>query len=493
MPAEPHSKPSFSTGRRWSIGLNVLLVMVVVLTVVVMVNYLSRDYSWRFQCSTNRKFELSPRTVNLVKAMTNQVKVTIYYNKEDPLYTTVASLLKEYHQLNPKISVQTVDFSWDYGAAQKIKTQYSLGSATDKNLVIFDCNGRSYPVDGKALAEYSIEPVPNSKENPYRIKTTAFKGEMMFTGALLKLMSHKDFKACALQGHGEHQIDNGDQRLGFLKFKSVLQQHLVQVEPLSLLGTNQVPADCNLLIIAGPTATIPDNQLVKIEQYLNQGGRLLALFNAETKDKVIGLEKILANWGVAIGDFVVEDPDNNNSKEDLDVIVSAFTKHAVVNPITDVGLYLIRPRPIGRLTTRSSQAADAAHVEPLAYSGPKAYNESDAAKTPHQFPFMVAVEKGAIKGVVTERGATRMIIAGDSLFLANGVIDSLANREFAGYAVNWLLDRKELLEGLGPKPLPEHRLLMTQTQLQRAQWLLLGAMPGSVLLMGGMVWLRRRR
>ena len=34
---------------------------------------------------------------------------------------------------------------------------------------------------------------------------------------------------------------------------------------------------------------------------------------------------------------------------------------------------------------------------------------------------------------------------------------------------------------------------MTKTQLHQAQWVLLGALPGSVLLLGGLVWLRRRR
>jgi LPXTG-motif cell wall-anchored protein len=34
---------------------------------------------------------------------------------------------------------------------------------------------------------------------------------------------------------------------------------------------------------------------------------------------------------------------------------------------------------------------------------------------------------------------------------------------------------------------------MTKSQLQSAQFILLGGMPGAVLLLGGMVWLRRRR
>src|SRR3954447_13117514 len=142
MPADPYSKPSFSPWRKWSIALNVFIIVIVMFAVVGMVNYLSRDYFVRLHWSTAGKIELSPRTLGVLKNMTNQVKITLYYDKEDPLYNTVASLLKEYKLANPKISLQMVDFTRDTGAAQKIKTEYKLGSATEKNLIIFDCAGK---------------------------------------------------------------------------------------------------------------------------------------------------------------------------------------------------------------------------------------------------------------------------------------------------------------------------------------------------------------
>jgi hypothetical protein len=495
MPANPQPKPSFSPRRKWSIGFNVFLMVVLVLAVVVMLNvivdYLSRDYRLRFQWSNAGRIALAPRTVNVVKSLTNQVKVTLYYNKEEPLYSTVVSLLNEYKLLNPKITVQTVDFIRDTAAAQKIKSDYKLGAATDKNLVIFDCEGKVKSVDGNALAEYTLEKVPDQKENSFRRKATAFKGEMMFTAVLMALSGSKPFKAYFLEGHGEHRTDSGDEAFGYMKFASVLQQIFVQYDRLSLSGTNPVPMDCNLLIIAGPTTAIPENELASIGHYLSQGGRLLALFNAESVNKPTGLEKILAAWGVAVHNAVVLDPDH--SEKGSDVIVSAFTKHPLVNPLLGKGLYLIRPRVVSKTNSRSPQPADAPQVEAVAFSSPQAFYDGDPAKQPHQFPLIVAVEKGAIKGVSTERGTTRMIVAGESLFLANGQIDSLANRDFADYAANWLLDRTELLEGVGPKPLPEYKIIMTKAQLQRAQWLLLAGMPGSVLTLGGMVWLRRRR
>ena len=68
-----------------------------------------------------------------------------------------------------------------------------------------------------------------------------------------------------------------------------------------------------------------------------------------------------------------------------------------------------------------------------------------------------------------------------------------ANRDFLGYAVNWLLDRPALLQGIGPRPVAEFRLQMTPAQRRDVRWLLLGALPGVVLLFGGLVWLVRRK
>jgi hypothetical protein len=106
---------------------------------------------------------------------------------------------------------------------------------------------------------------------------------------------------------------------------------------------------------------------------------------------------------------------------------------------------------------------------------------------------MVAVEQNAVKGVANVNGNMRMIVTGDSLFLDNQIIEAGKNRDFASYTVNWLLDRPLLLNGIGPAPVTEFRLLMTPAQLRNVRWLLLAALPGVVLVLGGLVWLRRRK
>jgi hypothetical protein len=494
MTVNASSKPSFSPARKWRIGFHVTLSVVVVFAVVVMVNYLSSHYSKRFYLSTQTRIELSPLTLGLLNSITNQVQVTLYYDHDERFYNTIADLLKEYHSANPKIICRPVDYDRDPGKAEQLKIKYHLGPAT--NLVIFDCEGKSPQiVDGNVLTKAVLESISSDETNRFlfRRKPVAFQGEMMFTSALLAAVNPKPLKAYYLLGDGEHLVDQTD--MGYQTFVSILQtNYYIQVEPLLLLGTNTVPMDCNLLIIAGPTTPMLQSELDSIERYLKEGGRLLALFNVRSAGRETGLEKILAQWGVNVSSSIVTDPVlTSPGGNGSDVIVFSFSEHSAVNPLTGKNLDMILPRMISKLD-RPSQAADGLKAEEIASSSPYSFLANQTSSQQRRpLPLMVAVEKGAVKGVITERGLTRMLVVGDSLFLGNAAIKVSANRDFVGLAANWLLDRAFLLQGLGPQPVTEYRLTMSKRQLQTVQWLLLGAMPGGILLFGGLVWLRRRR
>jgi ABC-2 type transport system permease protein len=483
------SQPSFSPGRRWKIGFDVVVRTVLVLAVVVMVNYLGAKFYGRFYLSSQTQVKLSPRTLSVVRSITNQIAVTVYYDKTDDWYPTIIALLHEYRSANPNITVKTVDYLRDAGEAQKIKDQYKLSSAKDKDIVIFDCGGHVKTVNGEALTQVKLEQVPNATEREFRRKPIAFNGEMLFTAMLLAVENPKPLKAYFLQGHGEPSLsDSGE--TDYQKFGAVLAENYIATEPLQLLGDNVVPDDCNLLIIAGPRTAFSEGELQKIDQYLAQGGRLFMLFNYFSIRHPTGLEPILARWGVNVmADVVVDRKDTTSGQ---DVIVYNFSTHPVVNPLTQLALQLILPRPVSRVDWQNPPA-DAPKVDELAFSSPQSTLMGDPTATPRSYPLMAAVEQKPVPGVANTRGTTRLIVVGDSFFLGNRQIESGANRDFAGYAANWQLDRTVLLEGIGPRPVTEFRLTMTREQLKDVRWLLLGALPGGVLAFGWLVWLARRK
>jgi ABC-2 type transport system permease protein len=493
MAANPKTRPSFSPGRRWRIGFDVVARTALVLAVVVMVNYLSLYFGRRFFLSSQTRIQLSSKTLETLKSLTNQVDVTLYYDKQDDFYPTIVALLKEYSSASSRISIRTVDYVRDAGEAQKIKEQYKLNAPTDKNLVIFDAGDKRVKiVNGDALTFVKLEPVPNPKEREFRRKPIAFTGEQEFTAMLLAVTTAKPFRAYFLQGHGEPSLADSD-NYGYFKFGGILAQNYIAVTDLELNGDSGVPMDCNLLIYAAPTMarTVPfsEPELQQIEEYLKQGGRLLALFNYDSIRRPTGLEPILQRWGVNVVADVVKDP---NTMTGQDIKVRSFSQHPVVNPLTLLSMQMILPRPIEAVKWQNPPA-NAPQVEELAFSSEKSTLVRDSAEPPRSYPLIAAVEQKPVAGVANPRGNTRLLVAGDSIFLGNHYIEGGGNRDFVGYAANWLLSREPLLKGIGPRPVTEYRLSMTRIQQREIRWLLLGALPGAVLLFGCLVWLARRK
>ncbi len=490
MPTNPKPQPSFSPGRRWRIGFDVAVRTALVLAVVVMVNYLGARFFGRVYLSSQTRVKLSSQTLDILKSLTNHIDVTLYYDKQDNYYPNIVALLNEYRSASARLSVRTVDYVRDAGEAQKVKEQYNLN---DKNLIIFDAGDKHFKiVNGDSLTQVKLEQVPTlNKEREFRRKPIAFNGEQAFTSMLLAVTSGKPFKAYFLQGHGEPSLNDTDQT-GYLKFGSILAQNFIAVTNLELTGDSGLPMDCNLLIIAGPRTEISETELQKIDQYLAQGGRLFVLFNYFSIKRPTGLEPILQRWGVNVGFDWVQDLPNTASTDGKDVIVSSFSQHPVVNPLIGSRLYLILPRSISRVNWENPPTG-APQVDELAFTSPAATLASAPGDSAHAYPLMVAVEQRPVAGVANARGTTRILVVGDSFAFGNQSIKSLDNSDFIGYAANWLLDRTTLLQGIGPRPVMEFRLLMTRTQQREVRWLLLGALPGVVLLFGCLVWLARRK
>src|SRR5438094_6284765 len=483
--ANPSSKsPSFSAVKKWATALNVVASCLALLALVAMVNYLASRHFLRFQWMADERYRLSPMTLKLLQTRTNQVKVIVFFDPDEALYASVKGLINEYQLACPKLDVEYVNYLLLTGRANLIKQQYQLSDA-DKDLVIFDCNGKKRIVRAKELSDYDLQGIFAGKE----ARRTSFKGEQFFTSAILRVTDPKPFKAYCLHGHCEHDPASDDEMNGYFKFARVLEDKDVVVGPLWLL-TNDVPADCQLLIIAGPRHTLSPEELERIDNYLNHGGRafILLLNPGIPGVKKSGLEKTLANWGVAVGDGLVTDDAQAKAGQNNVLYVANFGQHDIVRPLAGSRLGLAFPHAV-RPQAGASRGADTAKVVELAFTTERG---KEASRAGGAVPLMVAVEKGTIPGVAADTGSTRLVVVGDSLFLVNAIIEFDANRDFESLAVNWLLDRAQLL-AIGPRPVHEYRISLTQSQMSGARWILMGAMPGVVLLAGLLVWAGRRK
>ena len=139
MPTD--TNPSFSVARKWSLSLNMLLAFGAVVALLAMTNYLAARHFKRWSLSDQAQAQLSPLSLRVLNAVTNPVKVTLYFDKRDALYSLSHNLLKAYRYANPLIELEVVDYVKEPGAAQLVKMKHKLGE-TDRDLVIFESQGR---------------------------------------------------------------------------------------------------------------------------------------------------------------------------------------------------------------------------------------------------------------------------------------------------------------------------------------------------------------
>jgi ABC-type uncharacterized transport system involved in gliding motility auxiliary subunit len=86
---------------------------------------------------------------------------------------------------------------------------------------------------------------------------------------------------------------------------------------------------------------------------------------------------------------------------------------------------------------------------------------------------------------------TRLIVIGDSDFTSNLNFGNGGNGDLFLNSVNWLAEEEQLIS-IRPKPASFRRLLVTNNQLRFIRYSSLGFLPLLTLLLGGIIWWRKR-
>lgn len=491
---DPTSPQSFSTGRRWFIGFHVLLAIVAFAAIVGMANYLGIRHFVRSNVSGTEQDKLSPATKQVLAALTNDVRIIAYFDPDHPLFPYVKSMLQEYASASRFVKVETVNYRTEPTKALQVLSDFRLPQDS-KDLIIFAANGLMEYVTQGELSDLDMNELLQGKSK--EVKRKAFKGEMYFTSKILSVCVARLNTAYYLVGHGEHE-PQAEGAFGYKKFIDLLVFNNVKINQLELTRGAEIPADCDLLVIAGPEREISSSELEKVDRYLSQGGRLLFLANRNTRQ---GPEGILSKWGIDLGNNSVED--KKNVLENRMLTFDNFGTHQIVQPLAKNKLIMamFMPRTVKALAG-ANQQADSARVTDLISTGPDGVAYTDFKNgsyypTPFDLkgtlPVAVAVEKGGLRGVKLERGTTRIVVCGDSYFLSNNMIPFSGNEEFARQSLNWLLGRSIMFNDIGPRSFTEYTLIVTDSQMVILRWILLGAFPGAVFGFGLLVYLRRQR
>ncbi len=491
--------------KRLQIGLNVLVQFVALVVIVLFVNYLAFGHYKRWDFSRNKKYALSETTKRVLKNLQKPAKIIVFFTSGADFAGDLDALLKEYQYAarKKKIDIEVVDPYRSLTRARELVAKYKLGS--NENLVILDYDGRSKFVNAIDLADYDMRPVQFGQ--PPRF--IAFKGEQAITSALLEVSEEKQQKVYLTGGHGEPDLKANE----IVILKTFLERQNLKVEQLSLMNVDKVPADAKAVLILGAQYDFSDREMKLLRDYWEQKGRLFIAFSPDYPTP--HLTGFANEQGVKVDD---------------DRILRTIALGPVTGVLRDVtgvfvegGIITKRLKGVNTqflggtqsLTLPDAKKQDKVRVQALIEASEGYWGETDYAggeNSPIFFdpkkdkapPLTIAasVEKGAIDDARVQVDSSRMIVVGSSQFLTNEGLTQ-ANIDFALSALNWLLQREELI-GIAPKPGAAFSLNLTGPQMSALAWFTVGGfaggflpmpglIPGCAALLGFAMWLMRRR
>jgi ABC-type uncharacterized transport system involved in gliding motility auxiliary subunit len=436
----------------------------VVLTAVVIVNFLANRYNKSYDATSNKRYSLSEQTAKIVKGLKQDATIT--YFDQGTRFEHARDLLGEYKNLSPKIRVNYIDPD---------KNPQEAREAGIKNY-------------GTAVVQIGMK-----KEEA---KSMTEEG---ITGAIIRDLKSNTKTVCFVAGSGEHQIDDSE-RGGFSRFKELLSKDNYESKSIDLLQKAEVPSDCTVLVVGGPTRDYQQPQVDAIKKYVEDGGRgffmvdpPLKLGRSEISDND-ALTGLLQSWGVTLDKDLILDL--NPLGQLLGVgpqvaLVRSYDSHAIVEGMkgTATGFPLSRSLDIKNGDKTTVQKLFGSSDSSLATSNLSSPQVDPNDPKNRKGPLTIAAAGTYNTGKQDSQG--RFVVVGSSSWAANSFISFNGNSDLALNSVDWLGSDEDLIS-IRPKEQEDRRITMTNGQLtfvsSTSQFLL----PFLIVVVGVSVWWKRR-
>jgi len=454
--------------------------ILLVLGILVAVNWISTRENKRWDLTSNQQYSLSDQTRKVLSDLKQPVKVRVF--DESNNFGRFRDVLSEYEYGSKQFTVEYIDIVKQPTAAE----QYQIAQP------------------GTVLVEYAG-----------RTEKVTSTDEQQLTNALIKVISGRQPKIYFVYGHGERDTTGSD-RNGYGAAAEQLRSANFVVDKLALAQDPNVPADADIVIIAGPSADYLPGEVDALKAYLRRGGHVLMLLDPPGTPDAKPLTNLIAfarEWGIDVGTNVVVDISGVgrafNAGPEVPIALT-YPNHPINDRFEQMTAYSVARsiRPVeGGSNGRTAQA----FVE----TGPNSWAESDVRglmstgqvqRNPESGDIIGPVALGAAVSAAAEAAApppaqpqqdeapkpeARLAVIGDSDFAANWLVGFQGNKDLFLNAANWLALQENLI-AIRPKSADDRRITVTADQQTRIRIISLFLIPGLLFAAGLRTWWRRR-
>ena len=454
--------------------------ILVILAVLGAINFLANRYDKSYDSTSNKQFSLSDQTVNVVKKLDHDVKIT--YFDETTRFPQAKDLLDRYSALSPNLHLDFID------PVKKPQQAKSAGYRRDLSILVE--NGAKKE-EAKSLTEEEV------------------------TGAIIRSMKTGERNVCFVSAANEHSITD-EAATGYSVMKQLLERDNYKTreinfkaaapEPGKPLAIGQTPAaaavavpkDCLAVVVGGPQLDYPQPIVAALKNYVEGGGHALFMLDnvlrigrGEPTAENKALVDVLSSWGIA-------------PQKDLVLDLSGIGNMFGAGPEIPIILQY-EPSPITRPLARV----------PTAFPVPRSLDVKSGAKTTAEKLFSttedsIAVTEVSANGAIDPKkgkkgpftlGASgtyqgtngRFVVVGTSQWAENRAMGSrtLGNRDLFMNMINWLTADEDLIS-IRPKSTEDRPLTMTAQKLNLVFWLSVVIFPLAVVGFGMATWWKRR-
>ncbi len=261
------------------------LKIVIVLVLLVLVNYISNNYSERFDLTKDKRYTLSQETVSLVKSIDAPLQIKVYLQGEFPaefkrIQMETNQFLEELSALNDLVKFRFIDPLSNTKALvekgiQPSRLTVQEGGKVSEAVIfpwaIISYNGKEENVSllVNSMAPSQEQQLQNSIENL----------EYEFANAIHKVIEEKSKKIAILKGNGQPA---DIYQYSFLKklgeYYRLAEFTLDSVEKYPVKTLNKL-LNYDLSIITKPSEAFSEQEKFALDQYIMQGGKTLWLLD----------------------------------------------------------------------------------------------------------------------------------------------------------------------------------------------------------------------
>ncbi len=402
-----------------------LIIIAIVLAILIAVNILASALPkslTQLDISSTQLYSITSNTKVVVNALKKDV--TIYWivqpEEEDDI---IENLLDKYESLSEHIEV----VKKNPDIYPTFAEQYTKETIQNNSLIV-ECGERNRFISYDDIYLYDA----NISVYSYDV---SFDGEGAITSAIDYVVNETQPKIYILEGHGEAELSE--------TFHKQLERENMELNTCSLLTTDAVPEDADVILIYGPSSDISAKEKDLLAEYVSGGGKLMVLAGPTENETLPNLYGILEDYGVESVDGIVVDIDREHYAFQAPyVLLPDIQNSEVTDPLMEENYYAIIPVASGLIVqdTESKKVTELLITSEMSFSKTDGYALSSYEKEEGDIdgPFTVAVSVAA-----KNDGQIVWFTSSDFLDEMYNAYSSGANLDLAMNAISSMIEENE--------------------------------------------------